>query len=153
MSAVKPKILYFIEGSVQTPAEIAEAGEISHVAHVRIRNVQLVGVHDTKEQADGVAGKVPEAYKDYPTAQQAIEAHLKVLEDKRKAAQDKVDQTEDSDAKQADEDGKGAAKETPEQTAKASAKMAKDVGEQTAKAEPAKSPWGGTEEKATKGKK
>lgn len=67
----QPKILFFIDGPVPTDAERLEAFDLQ--AQVAFRNAQHVTRVD--EECDGVAGAVPEAYADFPDAEEALAAY------------------------------------------------------------------------------
>lgn len=68
------KILYFVDGFNPTPEDFAAAEKLS--ANVVFRNARVVPAEGSLEEADGVAGVVPQRYKDaYPEAKEAIKAH------------------------------------------------------------------------------
>lgn len=72
-----PKILFFIDHSAPTKEEIAEATTYGPLCV--FRNSEMIG-GEGLEQCDGVAGKVPEKYKHFPTVKQAFETWQKKIE-------------------------------------------------------------------------
>lgn len=81
MASIKaPKILFFISGAVPTLADRQTAAKMVG-AQVMFRNASRVGVEHSPEIADGVAGAViPDAYKAFPSFQQAMETHKAAVE-------------------------------------------------------------------------
>jgi hypothetical protein len=59
-------VIYFTAGNVATPTEIAEINELSAVALpsliVKVRSGVQPNVYDSNEQADFLAGVIPDAY-------------------------------------------------------------------------------------------
>lgn len=84
------KVLYFVEGVILTPAQIEEATSIGKGLDVGV-NVEYVNAQAVTANnlvpADAVAGDVPEAYKEYPTAKVALGAFKKVPSDSKKASE------------------------------------------------------------------
>lgn len=78
-----PRILFFVDGPAPSPAQLDEAAEINGI--VQYRNVRAIDLANPLEKADGVAGEVPEAYKHYPTAEEAA-AKFKAEARKRRGA-------------------------------------------------------------------
>ena len=64
-----PRILFFIAGGIPTEAELEEARAIG--SPVAFRNVQFVKSDSSVESCDGVAGAIPERYKDFTSANTA----------------------------------------------------------------------------------
>lgn len=75
-----PRILFFIKGTLPS-AEAMEVAE-KYGPNVAFRNANFVPSSGAIEKCDGVAGEVPETYKELPTAEEA----LKKFEEDRKAA-------------------------------------------------------------------
>lgn len=73
------KIIYFIDEPVATPAQIEEAtkfsGFVDESTYMKLElvNTKLLNPKEPLMEADGVAGNVPEAYKNYPTAKSLLE--------------------------------------------------------------------------------
>lgn len=112
-----PRILYFIKG-VMPSAEAQEVAE-EFGPNVAFRNANFVPSSGALEACDGVAGDVPETYKNLPTAEEAIEK----FEAERKAANEKNAKRDAERKKQAE-----AEKKAKEQ-AEADAKKAKEQAE------------------------
>jgi hypothetical protein len=62
MAKLFPKILFFISGTAPTPEQIAEADDYG--PGVAFRNALLIRPDGPIEQSDGVAGDVPDNYKE-----------------------------------------------------------------------------------------
>lgn len=60
---MKTKVLFFIDGSLPTEAEITSANSIK--GKVCFRNATMVGDDHKPEDCDYVCGHVPEAYSDF----------------------------------------------------------------------------------------
>lgn len=69
------RILFFIAGCAPSAKDFAAAEKLS--ADVVFRNANAVPDEGALEIADGVAGAVPERYKEYATAEEAIEIKAK----------------------------------------------------------------------------
>lgn len=82
-----PLILFFINGPVATPDEI-EQGDNIPGARVQYRNAQMIHPEDPLEPCDGTFGAVPESYKDFPSAKEAVEKYSNALKEKKKASGD-----------------------------------------------------------------
>lgn len=80
----QPFVLFFLAGMVPTPQELADAGKLR--ARVGYRNASVVQPEDAPEPCDGVAGAVPPTYKKFPTAEEAIAAYDRKLEEAAKKA-------------------------------------------------------------------
>lgn len=85
----QPRILYFVKG-VMPSIEAQEVAGSYGAANVAFRNANFVPEDGALEQCDGVAGEVPERYKEkYPSAEEAIETfeaeRKKEIADKKKA--------------------------------------------------------------------
>lgn len=80
----RPFILYFVKGFAPKPEHVVEANSMN--ARVAFRNASVVEPDSSVEQCDGVAGIVPSAYSDFPTAEEAIAKYDEFL----KAAAEKV---------------------------------------------------------------
>ena len=80
-------ILYFINSPMPTDEQLAEAYSMN--AKVMFRNVKFISSEEKPEAADGVAGEVPEIYKDYPSAEEAIAAKEEEINQILKKAKDK----------------------------------------------------------------
>lgn len=64
MTANKSKVLFFIAGPVPSAAEISAAASIEDKAtKVVFRNASAIGDGDSVENADGLAGVIPDFYK------------------------------------------------------------------------------------------
>lgn len=66
-------ILYFVEGEVPTNAEFTKAAKFMNQGPI-LEFVSLVNLDFNREliQASGVAGKVPEVYKEYPIVDKPV---------------------------------------------------------------------------------
>jgi len=71
MKVKQPKILFFIDGPVPSEADQVAVYELN--TSVVFRNAQHVFSVD--EECDGVAGDVPKAYANYPTAAEALKIY------------------------------------------------------------------------------
>jgi len=71
MNLKQPKIIFFIDGPVPSEAEKLDAFDLG--VPVQFRNAQHVS--RVEEECDGVTGHVPEAYKGYATAEDALKAY------------------------------------------------------------------------------
>lgn len=81
MASIKaPKILYFLNGSVPTPADRQTAAKMIG-AQVMFRNAQRVAAEHSPEAADGVAGAIPLAYSKFPTYDQAMTTHKAAVDE------------------------------------------------------------------------
>ena len=87
-----PFILYFIDGHKASPEQVFEGSSMP--AKVQFRNAREVGPNDNTERCDGVFGAVPEVYKDFPTAQEAIKAWEKGMKAERARLEDKAQKSE-----------------------------------------------------------
>ncbi len=114
-----PRILYFIKGVMPS----AEAQEVAEALgpNVAFRNANFVPTSGAPEKCDGVAGDVPELYKKFPTAEEA----LKKFEEQRKAANEK-NAKRDAERKEQAEAAKAEAAKKAEEQAKADAEKAKE---------------------------
>lgn len=84
----KPKILYFIKGSVPTDTDRIEANKYDS-ANVIFRNGNAVNNDDRTEDCDGVAGAVPDVYATrYKSAEEAISVYKKSIADLQKRVGD-----------------------------------------------------------------
>ncbi len=116
-----PRILFFIKGVMPS----AEAMEVSEKfgPNVAFRNANFVPSSGSIEKCDGVAGEIPELYKECPTAEEA----LKKFEAERKEAAEKASKRakakEEADAK-AKAEAEAKAKEQAEADAKKAAELA-----------------------------
>lgn len=72
----KAKIIYFVKGFAPKADDFEKASKMN--AEVIFRNA-LIST-DSVEDCDGVAGEVPQAYKDKPSAEDAIKKVQKALE-------------------------------------------------------------------------
>lgn len=105
-----PRILYFIKG-VMPSAEAQEVAE-EYGPNVAFRNANFVPSSGALEACDGVAGDVPDTYKDLPTAEEA----LSKFEEERKAANEKNAKREKAKAEaKAKEQAEADAKKAKEQ--------------------------------------
>jgi hypothetical protein len=67
-----PRILFFINGSIPSEEEVAEAESLGF--NVTFRNALFVAAEGALEACDGVAGDVPERYAaKYPSAEEVVE--------------------------------------------------------------------------------
>ncbi|CAA2409741.1 Phage DNA polymerase III subunits gamma and tau [Xanthomonas phage Suba] len=82
-----PHILYFVDGPAPSAAQLDEAAEINGI--VQYRNVRAVDLSNPLEKADGVAGEVPDAYKHYPSPEEAVEKFKAEARKRRGAMGDK----------------------------------------------------------------
>lgn len=114
-----PRILYFIKG-VMPSAEAQEVAE-EYGPNVAFRNANFVPSSGALEACDGVAGDVPETYKNLPTAEEAIEK----FEAERKAANEK-NAKRDAERKEQAEAAKAEAEKKAKEQAEADAKKAKE---------------------------
>ncbi len=162
MNLKQPKIIFFIDGPVPSEAEKLDAFDLG--VPVQFRNAQHVS--RIEEECDGVTGHVPEAYKDHPTAEDALKAYkaevkkarAKLLEVGGKAPKpgestETGKQSEDGDKKDGQQgaaagqgdanDGKGGPTPTPteEDPAKAAAAAAAGAPATPAKGGPAAGGW------------
>ena len=75
-----PKILYFISGPVPNKQNQLEADALrGKGATVSFRNARFVD-NDIPEQAEGVTGAVPELFKQFPTAEEAMKNYATARE-------------------------------------------------------------------------
>lgn len=81
MSIKQPKILYFVNGSAPSAADQLAVIELG--VSVFYRNARFVGADEKPEPCDGVAGHVPAAYADIPSAEDAMTAYKAALEEQR----------------------------------------------------------------------
>lgn len=134
-----PRILFFVRGSMPSPEALEIAEEMG--PNVAFRNAAFVPDDANPEKCDGVAGEIPEAYKKFPKAEEAIKtfkearekeraAKKKAREEAKKAKEDAL--SEADKAKKAQEEADKKAKEAKEAEAK------KKVAEKKAAAEKAK---------------
>lgn len=65
-----PRILFFIKGSVPTVVDVEAADKCGN--NVVFRNAMMVPQTCNTENCAGVAGAVPEAYKDLPNAKKVL---------------------------------------------------------------------------------
>lgn len=80
-----PLVIYFTKDTVPSGDEMREMGLLVP-AQVVMRNARYVAAGGSLERCDGVAGVVPDSYRDaYPTAETAIDAFNQKREE---AAQD-----------------------------------------------------------------
>lgn len=108
-----PKILYFVNGSMPSVLDIANAAELGN--NVAFRNADFVNPDDKPESCAGVAGVVPSNYKKVPKGsavykkflaeQKEYIAELKKAKEaakaeKKKAAERKVEPNEGKDKPQ-----------------------------------------------------
>lgn len=78
-----PKILYFVRGVMMTEEQRVEASRYGF--KVQVRNLDHIGEFDTPEaNVDGVMGEeIPEQYRDYPSAEEAIANFQKSITEAR----------------------------------------------------------------------
>ena len=128
-----PRILYFIKGVMPS----AEAQEVAEAlgTNVAFRNANFVPTFGAPEKCDGVAGDVPELYKKFPTAEEA----LKTFEEARKEAIEKAKAGKEARAKQSEVDAEAAKKKAEEQKKADEAAAKKKAEEDAKKAEANKS--------------
>jgi len=84
----KAKIIYFINGSVPSADDLANAEKIQGV--VVFRNVKFILPEDAAEPCDGVAGAVPKQYLGVASAESAV-AHAAKEENATQAKIDAID--------------------------------------------------------------
>lgn len=75
----KLKILFFVNGATASKENLLEAQKFN--ANVQFRNATKIGKDDKVEPCHGVAGAVPETYKGFPKAEDAIADFEKKLEE------------------------------------------------------------------------
>lgn len=73
------KIIYFIADHAPTSDELAEAKALG--VPVVFRNARFVS--GVSEKCDAVAGSIPSAYSDYPTAKEFVSGELADKEEKK----------------------------------------------------------------------
>lgn len=73
----RPKVLVFFADAVPTEAERELVYDFPQSVQVMTRNAAAVSSGDKPEQADYVAGAVPESYKDYPVFNSAAERQVR----------------------------------------------------------------------------
>ncbi|UYE91990.1 hypothetical protein KJBENDCP_00020 [Klebsiella phage vB_KmiS-Kmi2C] len=75
----KCKILFFVDGPAPSNKDFEAAENMK--AHVVFRNARAVSDAESLEQCDGVAGMIPEIYKNKPSAEEAIKGFKKKVEE------------------------------------------------------------------------
>lgn len=75
----KCKILYFVDGPAPSNEDFEAAENMK--AHVVFRNARAVSDAESLENCDGVAGLIPEIYKNKPKAEDAISSFYKKVEE------------------------------------------------------------------------
>lgn len=87
----KPRILYFIDGSVHVKEDLLDAQQYA-LGKVEYRNARLV--ESVESDVDGVAarskGVIPPCYRNHPTGAEAIEEYQEAIAATRKASGDSV---------------------------------------------------------------
>lgn len=87
----KPKILYFIDGSVHVKEDLLDAQQYA-LGTVEYRNARLVEF--VEPDVDGVAARkpefVPHCYRNHPTGAEAIEEYQEAIAATRKASGDNL---------------------------------------------------------------